>query len=142
MEVGEQLAVSASDVLPALSGAWIRSSQRSGDRLSLELESLRRGGLVYAGEVVFTGVTNVEIASDRSMSRPPADPRPMGTIVDTHAAPGVTVLKTESQPGPGEIDSLQFTIRHMGIDAHLRPSLARTVRRLMGLYPRRDDLHG
>lgn len=134
--------MSASGVLPALAGAWIRSSQRSGDRLSLELEGLRRGGLVYAGEVVFTGVTDVEIASARPMSRPPAEPRPTGTIVDAYAAPGLTVLDTQNQPGPGEIDSLQFTIRHVGIDVRLRSSLSRTMRRLIGLYPRRDDLRG
>jgi hypothetical protein len=142
VENGEQLAVNASGVLPSLSGAWIRSSERSGDQLSLELEGLRRGGLVYAGEIVFTGVTNIEIASDRPLSRPPAARRPTGTIIEAHAAPGVTVLDTQSQPGPGEVDSLQCTIRHAGVDVHLRPSLSRTVRRLAGLYPRPGDLHG
>lgn len=142
MEDGEQLAVSASGVLPPLSGAWIRSSQRSGDQLLLKLEGLSRGGLVYAGEVVFTGVINIEIASDRSLNRPPADPRPTGTIVEAHAAPGVTVLDTQSQPGPGEIDGRQCTIRHAGIDVHLRPSFSRTVRRLAGFYPQAGDLRG
>lgn len=134
--------MSISGVLPALSGAWIRSSQRSENRLSLELEGLRRRGWIYVGDIVFTGVTSVEIASDRPMSRPPANPRPTGTIVAAHAAPGVTVLDTQSQPGPGEVDKLQFTIRHAGVDVHLRASLVRTVCHLAGLYPRSGDLHG
>jgi hypothetical protein len=132
--------VSAPGALPALSGAWIRASEQSGDRLSLELENLRRGGLVYAGTIVFTGVTGVEIDSDHPMSRPPANPRLKGTIVDAHGASGVTVIDTHSQPGPGQADSFRFTIRHAGIDVQLRASLTRTVRRLAGLYPRPGDL--
>ena len=93
------------------------------------------------GDIVFTGVTSIEIASDRPMSRPPPTLDPTGTIVDAHAAPGVTVLDTQSQLGPGEVDNLRFTIRHAGVDVHLRASLIRTVRRLAGLYPRPGDLH-
>jgi hypothetical protein len=65
------LAVSRSGPFPKLAGAWIRCAERSGDRLSLGLEGLRRGIWVYAGKIVFTGVAGVEIASERPMSRPP-----------------------------------------------------------------------
>jgi hypothetical protein len=134
--------VNASGTLPNLAGAWIRSSERVGDRLRLEVENLRRGGLVYAGEVMFTGVTDIDLASDRPMDRPPSDPRPIGMIVEVHSASGATMLDTQNQSCPGEMDSLHFTIRHASVEVRLRPSVTRTLRRMAGLYPRSSDLRG
>ena len=127
--------------LPDLRDAWIRSSERSGDRLRLELENIRRAGIVHAGSVVFTGVTDVEVTSERPMDRVPASPRPTGMVTDANTASGITVLATQSQSGPGELDRYRYTIRHSGLETHLRSSLARTIRRMAGLYPRSGDLH-
>ncbi len=139
MEHGERLALSPPDRLPRLDGAWVRDSRRSGDRLTLDVEDLRRGPMVCAGEVVFTGVTAVETAYERPHDglAPPTATR--GEILRGRSAGGVTVLDMRLPTGPAEADGFSVTVHHHGVEARLRPSLSRTLRRTAGLYPRPTD---
>ena len=125
---------------PRLLGAWVRHGRRSGDLLILDVENVRSGPVVSAGAVIFTGVQDVEAAAERPHDRPGAEPEIRGEVAGVRSGPGATTLDLRLQTGPADMDRWRFTVRHTGLQTHLRPSLARTLRGLVGLYPWPHDL--